>query len=68
MTITSNSSSKLLRGLSMRKVVAEFSRPLSITELVEIMGLPKPTVHRIAIQLEEEGYLQRSPVDKRFYI
>lgn len=47
--------------------IAEASRGLSIAELVELIGLPKPTVHRIATQLEEEGYLLRGP-DKRFVV
>lgn len=68
MAKTSGSSSQMLRALSMIQAVAESSRPLSVVELVEILDLPKPTVHRIAIQLEEEGYLQRSPIDKRFKI
>lgn len=68
MAKTSGSSSQMLRALSMIQAVAESSRPLSVVGLVEILDLPKPTVHRIAIQLEEEGYLQRSPIDKRFKI
>jgi DNA-binding IclR family transcriptional regulator len=68
MAKTSGSSSQLLRGLLMIEAVAESTRRLSVTELVEVLGLPKPTVHRISTQLEEEGYLQRSPVDKRFVI
>lgn len=51
----------------MREVAAS-QRGLSVVELMEVVGLPKPTVHRIAVQLESEGYLQRNPVDKRFTI
>ena len=68
MAKTSGSSSQMLRALTMIQTVAESSRPLSVVELVGILGLPKPTVHRIAVQLEEEGYLQRSPIDKRFKV
>ena len=48
--------------------VADAPRGISIAELVELTSLAKPTVHRITLQLETEGYLQRSPVDKRFVI
>lgn len=60
--------STLLRGLAIMNTVANSSRPLSIAELVSELGLAKPTVHRIASQLEEENYLQRNPSDKRFVI
>lgn len=61
------SNSTLFRGISIMQLVADSIRGLSIAEIVELTGLAKPTVHRIAIQLEEEGYLQRGP-DKRFAI
>lgn len=61
-------SSTLLRGLSIMNAVATSPRPLSIADLVNELGLAKPTVHRIASQLEAEDYLQRNPADKRFII
>ncbi|MCL4115013.1 UNVERIFIED_CONTAM: hypothetical protein GTU68_036127 [Idotea baltica] len=60
--------STLLRGLAILNAVANSSRPLSTSELVNELGLAKPTVHRIASQLTEENYLQRNPSDKRFVI
>lgn len=60
--------STLMRGLAIMNAVANSSRPLSIADLVNELGLAKPTVHRIASQLEEENYLQRNPSDKRFVI
>ncbi len=60
--------STLLRGLAIMNAVANSPRPLSIADLVNELGLAKPTVHRIASQLEEENYLQRNPSDKRFVI
>lgn len=60
--------STLLRGLAIMNAIANSSRPLSIADLVSELGLAKPTVHRIASQLEDENYLQRNPNDKRFVI
>jgi len=60
--------SSLLRGLAIMNAVANASRPLSIADLVDELGLAKPTVHRIASQLEEENFLQRNPNDKRFVV
>lgn len=65
---TTASNSTLLRGLAIIQTIANSTRPLSISELVLELGLAKPTVHRITLQLEAEGYLQRNPVDKRFVI
>jgi len=61
------SNSTLFRGMAIMQLVAESIRGLSIAEIVELTGLAKPTVHRIAIQLEEENYLQRGP-NKRFAV
>ena len=60
--------STLLRGLAIMNAVANSNRPLSIADLVDELGLAKPTVHRIASQLQDENYLQRNPSDKRFII
>jgi IclR family acetate operon transcriptional repressor len=56
----------ILRGLALLEHVAQARRPIQATEIIESLGLPKPTVHRILSQLEEEGYLQREPVKKRY--
>ena len=50
----------------MLEQVAQAQRPISATEIIEKLGLPKPTVNRILSQLEEQGYLQREPVKKRY--
>ncbi len=49
----------------MEKVV-EAQRPVSAAELIEELGLPKPSVHRILQQLEEEGLVQREPINRRY--
>ena len=64
----SPTNSTLLRGLSILQAVTSSSRPLSIADLVTELNLAKPTVHRIATQLEANNYLQRDPIDKRFIV
>lgn len=68
MANTPSANSTLLRGMNIMREIAASPRGLSVAELVEAVDLPKPTAHRIAVQLEAEGYLQRNPADKRFIV
>ncbi len=56
----------ILRGLLILEQVAQAQRPTSAATIIEQMGLPKPTVHRILQQLEEQGFVQREPMKKRY--
>ena len=56
----------ILRGLVLLEQVIQARQPVSSAELIARLGLPKPTVNRILLQLEEEGFLQREPVKKHF--
>lgn len=58
--------SSLLRGLQILETIVQAERPLSSAYVAESLDLPKATVHRIAQQLEIEGFLQREPEGKRF--
>lgn len=57
----SKSNSPLLRGLAILQAVAESPRALTVSDLIEELNIPKPTLHRIVSQLEEAGYLQDEP-------
>ncbi|MCB1800348.1 MAG: IclR family transcriptional regulator [Gammaproteobacteria bacterium] len=56
----------ILRGLIVLEKVVQAQRPISATDLLEDVDLPKPTLNRILQQLEEEGLLQREPVNRRY--
>ncbi|MCP3868291.1 MAG: IclR family transcriptional regulator [Gammaproteobacteria bacterium] len=56
----------ILRGFVVMEKVVEAQRPVSAAELIEVLGLPKPSVHRILQQLEEEGLVQREPINRRY--
>jgi DNA-binding IclR family transcriptional regulator len=43
------------------ETVASVPRPLTVSELAVLLGVPKPTMHRIVRQLDAEGLLQREP-------
>ncbi len=55
-----------LRLLLIIEEVARAGVPVTPAALVEALGLPKPTVHRLLSTAEEEGFLQRD-VDGRSY-
>ena len=61
-----NSIPTVLRGFAVLEKVVEAQRPISASDLIEELGLPKPTVHRLLQQLEDEGLLQREPINKRY--
>ena len=46
--------------------MATARRPLGVSELGVLLGLPKPTAHRIVRMLESEGLLQREPGSRRY--
>jgi DNA-binding IclR family transcriptional regulator len=58
--------SALAKGMAVLELVVDSRRPVGLVEMTERLGLPKPTVHRLVRQLEEEGLLQREPQRDRF--
>jgi len=58
--------SALTKGMAVLDLVAGARRPIGLVELTERLGLPKPTVHRIVRQLEDEGLLRREPLRDRY--
>lgn len=55
-----------LRLLLLVEEVAKAGVPVTPSDLVETLGLPKPTVHRLFHTAESEGFLQRD-IDGRSY-
>lgn len=55
-----------LRLLFLLEEIARVGAPLTPTAANEVLGLPKPTIHRLFRRLEEEGFLQRD-IDGRSY-
>lgn len=52
------SSSATLRALRILEIVAESEKSMTPTEINQHLNLPKPSIHRICLMLEREGYLQ----------
>ena len=55
-----------VRAVAILEAMATARRPLGVSELGALLGLPKPTAHRIVRMLETEGLLQREPGSRRF--
>lgn len=55
-----------LRLLLVIEEVARAGAPVKPTDLIDLLGLPKPTVHRLLQTAEAEGFLQRD-IDGRSY-
>jgi IclR family transcriptional regulator, acetate operon repressor len=55
-----------VKAVAILEAMATARRPLGVSELGALLGLPKPTAHRIVRMLEGEGLLQREPGSRRF--
>jgi IclR family acetate operon transcriptional repressor len=55
-----------IKALAIIETLATARRPLGVTEISVLQGMPKPTAHRIVRMLENEGLLQREPGKRRF--
>jgi IclR family transcriptional regulator, acetate operon repressor len=55
-----------VKAVAILEAMASARRPLGVSELGALLGLPKPTAHRIVRMLESEGLLQREPGSRRF--
>ncbi len=55
-----------IKALAILETLANARRPLGVTEISALQGMPKPTAHRIVRMLENEGLLQREPGMRRF--
>lgn len=51
--------SSIVRALKIIEAVAGSSQSITPTEINRLLNLPKPTIHRLCNQLEEEGFLKQ---------
>ncbi len=56
----------MAKALAIIERVAEHrGRPAAVLDVATMLGVPKPTAHRIAATLEELGFLKRDPAGRR---
>mgnify|MGYP001553078267 CR=1 FL=1 len=60
--------SVVFRVLDLIQLVAASSQPMTLAEIGTALKLPKPTVHRLCVRLEEARYLTREPGRYRYRV
>lgn len=60
--------SPILKAIEILLHVVREGRPISLADLSRGVGLPKPTVHRLALLLQQEGLLQKDPLTRRYLV
>ncbi len=68
MNMRQDNSSATLRAIAVLEIIVRADRPVSLTEVMADVDLPKPTVYRILNLLEHSGLLLREPDGKRYTI
>ncbi|MCP5152709.1 MAG: IclR family transcriptional regulator [Ectothiorhodospiraceae bacterium] len=62
------SGSALAKALHVLEAIVSKEQPVGLAYLTEELRLPKPTVHRVLMQLEQTGLVQRTPDRNRYLI
>ncbi len=55
-----------VRSLYILDVLAAAGQPMTATDINEVLGLPKPTIHRLCKRLEREGFLEKDMDGRRY--
>lgn len=66
--VAESEKSPVLKALRLLFQIARDSEPMTLADLTRAMRLPKPTVYRLALALEQAGFLQKDPLSKRYLI
>ncbi len=66
MSTKQDNSSATLRAIAVLETIVRADRPVSLTEVMTDVDLPKPTAYRILTLLEHSGLLLREPGGKRY--
>ncbi len=63
---TALENSSTLKALSVLEALVQAGRPVTLTELMQATGLPKPSLHRTLSLFEDGGYVQREPAGRAY--
>jgi IclR family transcriptional regulator, acetate operon repressor len=68
MSAKQDNASATLRAIAVLEIIVRADRPVSLTEVMTDVDLPKPTVYRILTLLAHSGLLLREPDGKRYTV
>ena len=68
MPLAQDAASATLRAFAVIESVVRADRPMSLTEVMDAVDLPKPTVYRILSLLGSSGLLALEPDAKRYTV
>ena len=57
-----------LRTLLILEILGKSDRPMTATEINADLGLPKQTVHRLCVTLEEHGFITRPDNSRKYQV
>lgn len=57
-----------LRTMLILEILGKSDQPMTASEINEVLGLPKQTVHRLCVTLEENGFLARTGNSKKYQV
>lgn len=60
--------SSTLKALSVIEALVASPRPVTLTELMQATGLPKPSLHRTLALFEDAGFVQREPAGRAYAV
>lgn len=60
--------SSTLKALSVLEALVRAGGPVTLTELMQATGLPKPSLHRTLSLFEDSGYVQREPAGRAYAV
>lgn len=60
--------SSTLKALSVLEALVAAGRPVTLSELMQATGLPKPSLHRTLSLFEDGGYVQREPAGRAYAV
>jgi len=60
--------SSTLKALAVLETLVRAGRAVSLTELMQTTGLPKPSLHRTLALFEDAGYVQREPAGRGYAV
>jgi len=60
--------SSTLKALSVLEALVRATGPVTLTELMQATGLPKPSLHRTLALFEDAGYVQREPAGRAYAV